>query len=334
MRLSALIIVQLALLVFSAPLRGQTVIRTFSSPSGRLTMALMNVPSPAGPSGPSIQVLARQTTRDDLVPSTLVCESRLLAENHGYAWLNTEHHQWVSDKFLIFDDGDGLCVVDAESNQLLLNQTFTGYARSPKSQSWAAIRYRPTNRDQEQLTGKEKDTIWFIDPAALAANAEQSTTENPFAHVAAVQLDGIAIAQPQWSEDGTSVAIVKQREGKVAVDLFDPKQRVLVRSVSLPELTLTQEQLLSVWIIPEVDQRASEAIKASHVFEVTNSQAVPATNNHAKNEASITPRRAEPDATPTTSPPSEEPSSTPWSVIVVLIVAALGLLWLLLKRRS
>ena len=47
--------------------------------------------------------------------------------------------------------------------------------------------------------------------------------------------------------------------------------------VSLPELTLTQEQLLSVWIIPEVDQRASEAIRASHVFKVTNSQAVPAT---------------------------------------------------------
>ncbi|MCB1212627.1 MAG: hypothetical protein KDK97_25100, partial [Verrucomicrobiales bacterium] len=33
--------------------------------------------------------------------------------------------------------------------------------------------------------------------------------------------------------------------------------------------------------------------------------------------------------------PSEEPtSSTPWSIIVVLIVAAIGLLWLLLKRRS
>jgi hypothetical protein len=34
------------------------------------------------------------------------------------------------------------------------------------------------------------------------------------------------------------------------------------------------------------------------------------------------------------SPPSEEPiSSTPWSVIAVLIVAASGLLWLLLKQR-
>lgn len=40
------------------------------------------------------------------------------------------------------------------------------------------------------------------------------------------------------------------------------------------------------------------------------------------------------EAKPTT-PPSEAPtSSTPWSIIVVLIVAASGLLWLLLKRRS
>lgn len=38
---------------------------------------------------------------------------------------------------------------------------------------------------------------------------------------------------------------------------------------------------------------------------------------------------------PTTSTPTEEPASTtPWSMIVVLIVAALGLLSLLLKRRS
>lgn len=61
-------------------------------------------------------------------------------------------------------------------------------------------------------------------------------------------------------------------------------------------------------------------------------------------EAMPTPKRpqveqlSEPKKAPTTSTtstPSEEPtSSTPWSIIVVLIVAATGLLWLLLKRRS
>lgn len=47
-----------------------------------------------------------------------------------------------------------------------------------------------------------------------------------------------------------------------------------------------------------------------------------------------TPKKAS-EAKPSVTPPSEEPaSSTPWSIIVVLIVAACGLLWLLLKQRK
>lgn len=42
-----------------------------------------------------------------------------------------------------------------------------------------------------------------------------------------------------------------------------------------------------------------------------------------------------PEAKPTVPAPSKEPtSSTPWSVIVVLIIAATGLLWLLVKNRK
>jgi hypothetical protein len=41
-----------------------------------------------------------------------------------------------------------------------------------------------------------------------------------------------------------------------------------------------------------------------------------------------------PSPSPTSAPSDEPASSTPWSIIVVLIVAAGGLLWLLLKRRS
>ena len=33
-------------------------------------------------------------------------------------------------------------------------------------------------------------------------------------------------------------------------------------------------------------------------------------------------------------PNTDSPSSTPWSIIVVLIVAATGLLWLLVKKRK
>ena len=46
------------------------------------------------------------------------------------------------------------------------------------------------------------------------------------------------------------------------------------------------------------------------------------------------PKKA-PESRPAAPSPSEEPaSSTPWSIIVVLIVAAIGLLWLLLKGRK
>lgn len=49
--------------------------------------------------------------------------------------------------------------------------------------------------------------------------------------------------------------------------------------------------------------------------------------------AAPTPKTSEVKPTPTF--PSEEPaSSTPWSIIVVLIVAATGLLWLLVKKRK
>ena len=56
-----------------------------------------------------------------------------------------------------------------------------------------------------------------------------------------------------------------------------------------------------------------------------------------KNTSStLKPSAAEKDVSPSpTSTQSEEPaSSTPWSILVVLIVAAIGLLWLLLKNRK
>ncbi len=41
-----------------------------------------------------------------------------------------------------------------------------------------------------------------------------------------------------------------------------------------------------------------------------------------------------PEAKPTSAPSEEPTSSTPWSIIVVLIAAATGLLWLLVKKRK
>jgi hypothetical protein len=57
-------------------------------------------------------------------------------------------------------------------------------------------------------------------------------------------------------------------------------------------------------------------------------------NPNPSEQSPPTPKKA-PEAKPSLTTPSEEPaSSTPWSIIVVLIVAAIGLLWLLLKKRK
>ncbi len=64
----------------------------------------------------------------------------------------------------------------------------------------------------------------------------------------------------------------------------------------------------------------------------TSTQAIQSSTPPLPAIQSETPKKS-PETKSTT--PSEDPtSSTPWSIIVVLIVAAIGLLWLVLKRRS
>ncbi|MEY4484143.1 MAG: hypothetical protein RL693_1595, partial [Verrucomicrobiota bacterium] len=98
----------------------------------------------------------------------LLGHSNIRRENHGFAWLESTPAHWVSDQFLVFQDDLGLCLVDAVGRKVLLNQVFTGFTKSPNADKWAAIRYRPTARDQEKLTGSERDTLWIIDPESLA----------------------------------------------------------------------------------------------------------------------------------------------------------------------
>jgi hypothetical protein len=79
-------------------------------------------------------------------------------------------------------------------------------------------------------------------------------------------------------------------------------------------------------------RKEAKALKA-HLEGEEDRAGSPATKlNPPPTPQSSLPKKA-PDATPVA--PSEEPtSSTPWRVIVVLIVAASGLLWLVLKRRT
>lgn len=82
-----------------------------------------------------------------------------------------------------------------------------------------------------------------------------------------------------------------------------------------------------------------KAIEARSASQRTSSTAEAATNKTTS--PTMQPPRVpspgpknNPDPKPALATSEEPTSSTPWSIIVVLIFAAIGLLWLLLKRRS
>lgn len=81
-------------------------------------------------------------------------------------------------------------------------------------------------------------------------------------------------------------------------------------------------------LIHELAERASIQLTADIPSSATNTTS-PQAPSHVQPSAPVNA-----PSTESTAAPSKEPtSSTPWSIIVVLIVAACGLLWLLLKRR-
>src|SRR5690606_21264500 len=122
----------------------QSLAREFESPSGRNVVQLFDLPSPLGGRNPPIQSLGKSMPEGECDPSAQSCASRFMSESHDIGWLNTDNYEWVGDRFLIFEDRSGVSVIDAERNQLLLNQVFAKYARAPNNKPFsAAIRRRP-----------------------------------------------------------------------------------------------------------------------------------------------------------------------------------------------
>jgi hypothetical protein len=105
-------------------------------------------------------------------------------------------------------------------------------------------------------------------------------------------------------------------------------------------------------VIPDAERPTAEQLRAyeasfGKLEELATKGALPKSapkSQTTPTQASVIPpavpavptaRKKAPSTAPAPSTPSEEPtSSTPWSVIIVLIVAAIGLLWLLVKKRK
>jgi hypothetical protein len=81
--------------------------------------------------------------------------------------------------------------------------------------------------------------------------------------------------------------------------------------------------------VKSIEARATSALS----IDTPKSDNAPKTSLPTREQAP-TPKKAHSAKPPTSEPSGEPTSSTPWSVMVVLIVAAFGLLWLLVKNRK
>ena len=91
-------------------------------------------------------------------------------------------------------------------------------------------------------------------------------------------------------------------------------------------------------IARKVASRIRDSIQLTSQLSPPTSQggsSVPSSHEQKSSSTKPRPTPKPPSTAPVPSTPSEEPpSSTPWSVVAVLIVAACGLLWLLVKNRK
>lgn len=227
-------------LIVSGPVTGTD---TWRSPKGANEVSLKSESTPAGD-------LDKLTVNDSGL--TILANSNIRRENHGYGWMKSAEAKWVDDRFLVFKDESGLAIIDVKTSHLLLNQVLTGYSESPDGQKWAAIRRRNVPRKQDSLTGSEEDTLWFLDPNLLAESSEGADNKYPFAHIPAVQTGGIVLAPPEWSEDGTSIILTVLSGGNILRDIYSVNSHKRIGSTTVKDPGLSREQLLSLGFQAEV----------------------------------------------------------------------------------
>jgi hypothetical protein len=138
---------------------------------------------------------------------------------------------------------------------------------------------------------------------------------------------------------GLPILYAGDKEGVLAVNHDDPRlanvlPKVLHRYADNPQQTTFIQKLISGKAKQEhIDWCSAQGLTPAQVVALVPSDAV-TDPSHSPKVQPPAPKKT-PSTTPTTTTPIEKPtSSTPWSIFVVLIVAAMGLLWLLLKRRS
>ncbi len=233
---------------------GYQVTRTLASPDHSIVASVGARTSNYGP------IYFLGTAKDgSFQPFTDLPNPVYRREYHGSDWFQTAPEHWIDGRFLVFEDQYGIAIADVRNQQMLVDHVFTAYAKSPAADEWAAIRFRPTTRMQEQLVDDFQDTLLLIDPEEAATHIREISDSNFVGQMKAVQPGGVMLAKPEWASDGSSVAVLAWNQSTVTAVRYDtnlhetgrtpvniPVDRDTARSLAFkPELVQTAKHILS-----------------------------------------------------------------------------------------
>lgn len=340
--------------VLQPPIEKNTsIIQSYGLSANGVEIVAYSTPSTLPGANPPLLGLAARIGKE-ISPLKGLPQSPFRREYNGSSWFDASP-RWIGDgSFLVFESDDVLCIADAVSRTVLLNQALTGFTKAPNADQWAAIRFRPIARNQEHLTGSERDTLWFIDPESLASRSDLATEDAPFSHIPSAQLDGIAVARPIWTEDGSGVVSAIYKDGHVDAVLFDAASQQQTKRLRLPGVSLTSDQALSPWFLKEVEASIGTAVRALNLLSSSSPKSSPRPSDgnlppvSVRSNGALTPKPTQPsstaDAKVETSPllasPGAEPSlvpaesRTPVWPWVVGILALVAIIAVALKRRA
>jgi hypothetical protein len=158
---------------------------------------------------------------------------------------------------------------------MLLDHVFMGYAKSPTSDEWAAIRFRPTARMQEQLDEDFQDTLLLIDAQSAAIRLRDVTETNFVGHLKAVQPGGVILAKPVWSDDGLAFAVLTWKQGTVGAVRYDTTLREAIRTIV--DLIVDRESALSTGLNKDLAHAAAKILSDPRTFQSPSPNPAPQT---------------------------------------------------------
>ena len=225
----------------------------------------------------SVALAARHSIRPDLPPiyslgsgsdgsfcHSLNCRPIYRREFHGTSWFHGLQPHWIDDRFLVFEDQLGIAIADAQNRRILVDHVFEAYQKSPVTDKWVAIRFRPTGRHQDSLDPNFQDTVLIIEPYDVVNQIGNDTDENFVGQMKAAKPGGIVLAKPEWVPNGSSFAVLTWNRGTVEAVRYDANLNETGRTAV--NLQVDRESALSISLNPHLAKAAKSILCDPTIF--------------------------------------------------------------------